>query len=227
VQWGLYISEVLEGGMAEQAGIASDGVLKAVDGQEVLRVEEVLAHQEGKRTVEYTVLSGEEFTEEQVIQVGVQEGRTGVALSEFALDVQGVKRSFGDGARLALRETWMVTKGTVEGIGALMQSLIFQQRVPKGIAGIVGIAQLTHSSIQEGVLVYLRLVALLSLSLAVLNILPFPALDGGRMIFVLFEMLSGRPMNRQIEVITNGVGILFIMVLMVAVTWNDIARLLS
>ena len=213
--------------MPERAGVEPNSVLKAIDGQDVFTVEEVLAYQEEKGTVEYTVFAGEEFEEEQVIQVGIEEGKTGIALSEFALAVEGVERSFGEGSRLALRETWMVTKGTVEGIGMLMQSLLFKQRVPKGIAGIVGIAQLTHSSLQEGIMVYLRLVALLSLSLAILNVLPFPALDGGRIMFVLFEMLSGRPVNRRIEVITNGVGILFIMVLMVAVTWNDIARLLS
>ena len=76
-------------------------------------------------------------------------------------------------------------------------------------------------------MVYVRLVALLSLSLAVLNVLPFPALDGGRIFFVLYEMIARRPVNRRFEVMTNGLGILFIMVLMVAVTWNDIARILS
>ena len=74
---------------------------------------------------------------------------------------------------------------------------------------------------------YLRLVALLSLSLAVLNILPFPALDGGRILFVAYELLLRRPVNRRVEVITNGVGIALIMALMIAVTWNDILRIIS
>jgi len=117
--------------------------------------------------------------------------------------------------------------GNIQGIGSLLKSLTLSQKVPQDIAGIIGIAQLTHDSLQQGFMKYLRLVALLSLSLGVLNILPFPALDGGRAAFVLYELVARRPANRRVEVMTNGIGILLIMVLMVAVTWNDILRLLS
>jgi regulator of sigma E protease len=227
VEWGLYVSDVLEGQMAEEAGVTADGVLKAIDGQEVSVVDEVLALQSGKRSVQYTLLYGEGLDEEKVIRVSVEEGKTGIALSELAFDVAGLNRSFAGGFELALRETWVVTAGTIQGIGSLLSSLVMEQSVPEGIAGIVGIAQLTHDSIKEGIMMYLRLVALLSLSLAVLNILPFPALDGGRVVFVLFEVVSGRPVNRRLEVISNGVGILFLMALMAAVTWNDILRIVS
>lgn len=227
VEWGLYIAEVSEGGMAERAGVTGESVLKAVNGQPVTKVDGVLALQEGKSAVQYTILFGEEFEEEQTLRVGLQDGMSGIALSEFALSVTTLDRGFLDGVRLALRETWVVTVGTIKGMGALFRSLVFKARVPEGIAGIVGIAQLTHDSVQAGLAVYLRLVALLSLSLAVLNILPFPALDGGRMMFVFFEMFTGKPVNRRLEVMTNGVGILLIMVLMIAVTWSDIARILS
>jgi regulator of sigma E protease len=105
--------------------------------------------------------------------------------------------------------------------------MIFRKEIPKSISGIVGIAQLTHGSVQQGCLTYLRLVALLSLSRAILNILPFPALDGGRMRFVLYEMATGFPVNRRLEIIVNSVGILLIMALMAAVTWNDIAKIIS
>ena len=227
VEWGLYVSEVIEGQMAEKAGVTSDGVLKAVDGQEVSKVDEVLELQAGKRSVNYTLMYGEELDEEKTLGVSVIEGKTGIALSELAFNVVGNERGFKDGIKLALRETWVVTAGTIQGVGSLISSLFINQSVPEGIAGIVGIAQLTHDSLQEGVMMYLRLVALLSLSLAILNILPFPALDGGRVVFVLFEVVSGRPVNRRLEVISNGVGILFLMALMVAVTWNDILRIVS
>ena len=227
VEWGLYIADVAEGGMAERAGIQPNGVLRAIDGQKVTRVDEVLALQEGKSTVEYTLSLGDAFDEEKKVQVSLRDGMSGVALSEFALSIEALDRGFVAGIRLGLRETWVVTVGTIQGIGTLMRSLVIQQEVPEGIAGIVGIAQLTHDSLKEGFSVYIRLIALLSLSLAVLNVLPFPALDGGRIMFVLFEMCTGKPVNRRLEVMTNGVGILLIMVLMIAVTWSDIARILS
>lgn len=232
VDWSLYISEVVEGTPAATAGIKEGGLLMAVDGEPVASVEEVLDLQKGNRSVSYTVKypeadGGKEFTEEETVQVGLKDGKAGVALSPFALDLRVSDRSFFAGVTLALRETWTVTIGTVKGVGVLLRSLAFEQRVPQDIAGIVGIAQLTYTSVQEGLMKYLRLVALLSLSLAVLNILPFPALDGGRMLFVAYELLLRRPVNRRVEVITNGVGIALIMALMVAVTWNDILRILS
>ena len=227
VEWGLYVSDVIEDGGSALAGVNSDGILKSVNGEPVTTVNQVLEIQNGKRSVEYKLLYGSAFDEERVVQVRVASGKTGIALSEFAMDIVGKRRSFLQGVNLALRETWIVTTGTIQGVGKLVGSLFFEQRVPKEIAGIVGIAQLTHNSLKEGVMMYLRLVALLSLSLAVLNVLPFPALDGGRIIFVLFEMLSGKPVNRRLEVVTNGLGIIFLMVLMAAVTWSDILRIFS
>ncbi len=226
VEWALYVSEVLEGSNAKNAGVAAGEVLVAVDGTPVRSAEDVLRLQEGQRRVTYT-LSEEEHQKERDVSVVLQDGKTGVALMPTALNLEVEERSFVQGGVLALRETWTVTMGTVQGISRLVGSLVVDQRVPGDIAGIVGIAQLTHSSVQQGLLKYLRLVALLSLSLAVLNILPFPALDGGRILFVLYELVLHRPVNRRFEVVTNGVGIILIMVLMVAVTWNDILRILS
>jgi len=114
---------------------------------------------------------------------------------------------------------------TVIGIGKLVSSIVSTGKVPEGIAGIVGIAQLTHGAVQEGFMHYLRLVALLSLSLAALNVLPFPALDGGRLIFVLAEWISRRPVNRTFEVTTNAIGFVFLLLLILLITFNDIVRL--
>lgn len=235
VEWTLYVSEVVEGSKAQQAGVEGGEILSAVDGERVVTVQDVLAIQEGKRSVEYTLLSDadalatteEEFQSRRTVNVFLEDGKSGVALSPFALNLTGAERSLTQGISLAMRESWTVTSGTVQGVGRLLGNLFVEQRVPSDIAGIVGIAQLTHSSVQQGLMKYLRLVALLSLSLAVLNILPFPALDGGRVVFVLYELVARKPVNRRFEVITNGVGIAFIMALMLAVTWNDVLRLLS
>ena len=74
---------------------------------------------------------------------------------------------------------------------------------------------------------YLRLVALLSLSLAVLNILPFPALDGGRLVFVIAELIGRTPVNRKFELATNTVGFLFLIFLLLFITYYDVVRLFT
>ncbi|MBM3230787.1 site-2 protease family protein, partial [Candidatus Peregrinibacteria bacterium] len=65
----------------------------------------------------------------------------------------------------------------------------------------------------------------LSLSLAVLNVLPFPALDGGRVLFVLAEAIRRRPLNRRLEVVTNAVGFTILILLIVLITFHDIVSL--
>ncbi|HLC75901.1 MAG TPA: site-2 protease family protein [Candidatus Peribacterales bacterium] len=230
VAWKLHITDVVSESPAESAGVVEGAILLAVDAVPVKTPDDVLKIQEGKRSVRYTYLvSEEDSTSDSTSTVLVQldEGKSGVVLSPEATVIDGSDRSLPTGMMLALRESWTVTVGNIQGIGLLLKSLVVAQKVPKDIAGIIGIAQLTHDSLQQGFMKYLRLVALLSLSLGVLNILPFPALDGGRMVFVLYELIARRPANRRVEMMTNGIGILLIMVLMVAVTWNDILRLLS
>jgi len=109
--------------------------------------------------------------------------------------------------------------------GGLFGSLFTQGAVPQEITGIVGIAQLTHKSLQAGLAPYFRLMALLSLSLAILNILPFPALDGGRLIFVILEAVRGKPVDRNLEMMVNTIGFAFILLLIVVITIADVIRL--
>jgi regulator of sigma E protease len=233
-EWGMYVSEVISGGSAEQSGVASGGLLVSVNNVAVTRVQEVLAFQKDAASVRYTLrypsATSEDrmnFTEEKSYTIPVEEGKTGVALSEFALHLSGKNHSLAKATALAFRETRVVMVQTVRGAGMLLFSLLSHGKVPEGITGIVGIAQLTHASVQEGFMTYLRLVALLSLSLAALNVLPFPALDGGRMLFVLMEMVTGKPVYRRLEVVTNGIGFFFILLLIVAVTLSDILRIFS
>ena len=232
VSWGVVVKEVLPESPAAAARVEPGGVIVAVDGTSVTTVEEILAIQEGKASVTYMLKypsdeSPLEEVEAVTKSVTLQDGKAGIVLAPFAASIEGVNHSFLEGAIIALRETTTVTVGTIRGVGVLVRSLTLEQKVPDDIADIVGIAELTHPSLQQGLMKYLRLVGLLSLSLAVLNILPFPALDGGRVIFVLYELFARRPMNRRVEVITNGIGIALIMVLMLIVTWNDILRLLA
>ena len=143
----------------------------------------------------------------------------------FPSHLAGVSHSIPRAFVLALEESWHLMVQTTYGIGKLFLSLAQQGTVPEGISGIVGIAQYTHTSVQEGFGAYLRLVALLSLSLAALNILPFPALDGGRLVFVLAELIHRRPINRKVEIITNGVGFIVLIMLLLLITYHDILTL--
>ncbi|HBH20422.1 MAG TPA: hypothetical protein DEB30_02815 [Candidatus Peribacter riflensis] len=223
---GVIIEQVLSGGPAAVAGVPAESILLSVDGTSVVAAEQVSKMQEKKRRVVYTVLVGEgEAAQEQKFTVTLKEGKAGVVISTFPRSLSAPLRSVGTSMLLALREAKIMTVQTMLGIGTLVSSLAQSGRVPEGITGIVGIAQLTYTSVQAGFMTYLRLVALISLSLAILNFLPFPALDGGRLLFVLVEAVTRRPLNRRFEAYSNALGFSVLILLILLITFYDIIRL--
>lgn len=220
------VDDVLTGGTAAQAGIPAQSVLLAVNDVAVTKPEDVVRLQRGRKEVQYTYMTSPADPTPKTVKVKVNDGKTGVVLRSFTRELSAPNRDVVQGAWLAVRETGLVTGQTFMGIGKLFSSLAQHGTVPEGVTGIVGIAQLTYSSVEKGFAVYLRLVALLSLSLAVLNILPFPALDGGRLIFTLSELFV-KPGNRRIEIMTNTVGFGFLLLVILIVTLYDIVRLFA
>jgi regulator of sigma E protease len=216
LELGVLIEDVVSGGSAARAGVPEKSILTKIDDVAIERPEQVQEIQEGKRRVIYKVLTGEGFTEEHAYQIDLEDGKSGVLISLFPRQLAAPRRSLVQALGLSLRETTFMTKQTVIGIGHLFSSLAQRGTVPEGVTGLVGIAQLTYASVQEGFMTYLRLVALLSLSLAVLNILPFPALDGGRVIF-----------NRRVEVLVNAFGFFFLLAVIFLITFYDVIRLFN
>ena len=97
--------------------------------------------------------------------------------------------------------------------------------VSEGVSGPVGIAQITSDAVSMGPLSVLQLMGLLSLNLAFLNILPIPALDGGRFAFLLYEVVVRRRPNAVVEKWVQTVGFAFLIGLIILVTFNDLAKL--
>jgi len=112
-------------------------------------------------------------------------------------------------------------------VGDLGSTVFKTGKVPDSVAGPVGIAALTSQFVSEGLLSLLRFAALLSLSLAVLNLLPFPGLDGGRFAFILFEGVTGKKMDQKIEAMIHMIGFFILIFLILLITINDISRLVA
>ncbi|MDD5041339.1 MAG: M50 family metallopeptidase [Candidatus Peribacteraceae bacterium] len=226
LETGVVIEQVVSGEPAAIAGVPEKSVLLKVNDTPITLAEQVGQTQQGKRRVAYTVLVGEGAdAKEQQYTVTLKDGKSGVVISTFPRKLSAPLRGVGISALLAFREARIMTEQTIIGIGTLIRSLAQSGRVPEGITGIVGIAQLTYSSVQAGFMTYLRLVALISLSLAILNFLPFPALDGGRLLFVLVEAVTRRPLNRRFEAYSNALGFSVLILLILLITFYDIVRL--
>lgn len=110
-------------------------------------------------------------------------------------------------------------------LGKLLFGLITFQKQNVDVAGPIGIANLAGQAIKFGRNAFLEFLALLSLNLAIINILPFPALDGGRLVFVLYEGLTKKKPNKNIEKYTNLIGFIILLSLAALITVNDIVKL--
>jgi regulator of sigma E protease len=225
LEWGVLVDDVKEGSPAEAAGVVVGSFLTKVNGTPVTFPEDVVKLQEGRNAVTYTLLLPAQFAEEWNVTVALEDGKAGVALAQSPRTLAGMKRPLGEALQLSNHEVRVVLGQTMKGVRKLFRSLLASGEVPEEISGLVGIARITHASVQEGFFTYLRLVAMLSLSLAVLNTLPFPALDGGRLILVLLECGLRRPLHHSAEMALNTIGFALIFLMIVIVTMSDIMRL--
>jgi len=107
----------------------------------------------------------------------------------------------------------------------LLGNLITGEFSIDDLAGPVGIYQATDEVAKYGIYSLMYWGAMLSINLGIMNLLPLPALDGGRLLFFGYEAIRGKPVDRQKEGMIHFVGIVLLMLLMVVVTWNDIQRL--
>jgi regulator of sigma E protease len=118
---------------------------------------------------------------------------------------------------------------SIDGFGQLVGFAVRERNiepVSEGVSGPIGIAAITSQAVALGPISVLQLVGLLSLNLAIINILPIPALDGGRFLFIIIETITRRRVNPTIEKWTHSIGFAFLLALIVLITYNDILKLL-
>lgn len=154
----------------------------------------------------------------------------GEGRARFGFGSELVKPSFFRQIKEGFKSTGMVIYQVWSGFLQMITGKVNM----KDVAGIVGVAQIGASSWDNGMQIgvgaaimnMLYLAALLSANLGVLNLMPFPALDGGRILFTLIEMVRGKPVDPEKEGMFHFVGFVLLMVLMVVVLYNDIMRLM-
>jgi len=117
-------------------------------------------------------------------------------------------------------------KTILTGLGGLVSG-IFKGEAPQGVSGPIGIYAVTTEASKGGFLTLLNFIGILSVNLGILNILPFPALDGGRLLFIGIEAVTRKKVPTKVEAIINNVGFLLLMVLLFVITAGDVRRLVT
>ena len=121
-----------------------------------------------------------------------------------------------------IKETATITKETFVGVIGFFKSIFAHATIPDGAVGPVGIFTIASQTSKVGFIYFLYLLAVISINLAIMNMLPFPALDGGRFLFLAIEALTKKAIPQKIEAVVNGLGLLFLLGLMVFLTVKDI-----
>lgn len=151
------------------------------------------------------------------------QGAVGIALSQ-GFEIK--KYPWYSAPFYGLKESFSITHTIVKELVTTLYRLVTFQKVSGDIAGPVGIAIITDQAVKYGVQAVLQLLGILSFNLAIVNILPFPALDGGRLALIIYEVISRRKVNPKIEQKLNLVGFTILISFIVLVTVHDIAKLI-
>jgi regulator of sigma E protease len=201
-----------------------DSVVRVNDEQvdSIEELQKLTKDNAGKEAI-YTVSRGNETIEKTLVPRIVPpegQGPLGVSLATVAQ----VSYPWYEAPFRALGATFDLTWGTISAFGKIIGQWVSGESVSAELSGPVGIAVLTRDVAQLGFIYLLQFTAVLSVNLAVINAVPFPALDGGRILFLIIEKLRGRKLPETAEQIANTIGFGLLLLLMLFVTVKDFGR---
>lgn len=217
----VHVEQVLANSPAQKAGLTKGDII-----EQFKTPSELISYVNTKKGQEIvlTVDRGSETFEVRVtprVVVPKGEGPLGVAISDLETKVYPVSKAPFKAVEINVTRAWEM----LAGIGTLIVRLVRLEPVGRDVAGPIGIAAVTGTAVKFGWKAVLEFMSILSLNLAVLNVLPIPALDGGRLAFVFLEKVLGRKVRPAFEQSTHQIGMIILFILILLISINDILRL--
>ncbi len=218
------IGEVIKGKPAYEAGLKTNDKILAVNNQEVASWNQFVSIIQKSQAGKPMQLKISRNGQSQVLSLTpVRNETTGKPIlgvySQFTFERQGIISAI----KLGFTQTYQMTVALLSGLG-----MIFTGDVSTNdLAGPVGITNMVGEAARNGMVYLLSFAALLSVNLGILNLLPIPALDGSRIVFAMVEAIRRKPMDPEKEGFIHWLGFLFLMLLIVFVTYNDIVKLIK
>ncbi len=222
----IVISEVADDSPAKNAGIQMGDYLTSIEGVKFDNVEEASDFIAGKEGQELAIIitRGDEEISKQIIPQKTEEIKDRAIIGVGLVKTGIISYSLHKAVYMGFASTIKLAKLILVTFFELFRDFIFGRDVKVDVAGPIGIAVLTGQVVKMGFIYILQFTALISLNLAIINFLPIPALDGGRMVFLLIEKIRGSAISQKIENRINTIGFACLMLLFIAVTFNDISR---
>lgn len=224
------VVEVIAGSPAQVAGLLVGDIIRKVgkeDVADVVKFVDLVEQGKGKKVeleIERTGIIKLNVTPRENPPGG--EGPLGVVITSAEIYFPPVFLRPFYGVYYGFKDAVFWGGNIVSSLFRIIKGL-FAGNVPQDIAGPVGIFAITSKAAQYGVLAVINFVGILSVNLAILNILPFPALDGGRLLFIGIEKAIGRKVLPKLESIVHIIGMIILLLLLLAITAHDVQRLIS
>lgn len=217
----VHIDRVVEGSPAQTAGLQAGDIV-----QGVTTPQELIDYTKENAGTSITLSIVREGTPMEIAVTPRKDppagqGPLGVAITDLETKVYPLHEAPITALKINLSRGWEMLRS----IGVTLWRLVTLQPLTAEIAGPLGIAQVTGQAVRYGFTAVLEFMSILSLNLAVLNILPIPALDGGRLAFVFLEKFMGRRVRPAFERTAHQWGMIVLLGLILLVTINDILRL--
>ncbi|PIR95051.1 RIP metalloprotease RseP [Candidatus Falkowbacteria bacterium CG10_big_fil_rev_8_21_14_0_10_37_6] len=221
----IQVLQVLPNTPAESAGIQLGDIILSIDGQSFTNedsLQEYIAGKQGQE-LKYLIRRGDQETSfnitlETISSTG--EAGIGIAIAETGIVSYPFFRAIWEGIAATAGMTWYI----IIAFAVLLKNLVMGAGVSADVSGPVGIAVMTGQVASLGFVYLLQFAAMLSINLAIINFLPFPALDGGRVLFVIIEKLRGRPVPEKIENALHNAGFILLIMLVFIVTYRDVLK---
>ena len=226
----VFVTDVAKDSPAQKAGLKTGDQIVAINGEKITSPSQLVSttKQHLGEKLKLTILQKNKI-EKNIDLVPRKtyppnQGPIGVGVtSDIVVKKYPIYQAPFVGLLEAFKYSWLI----LSGIAGVVYQLLVHAQVPKGVAGPVGIAQLTGQFVAIGPLAVLSFVSLLSLNLAILNILPIPALYWGRLFFILIEAATGRKVSSRFEGYAHAIGMALLLALIALITLSDIIRFIS
>lgn len=219
----IQVVSVVAGSAAEKVGIKEGDLVQSIDGQQLTSVSVIQSYNADHANTPETVILDRGGNTQMVTIVPEASADGGKAVWGVGLAETGIVRfPWYTALYYGLRNTFLLAWNILVALVLLFKDIIVHLRISADVTGPVGIAAMTGQVAHLGFQYLLQFAALLSINLAVVNILPFPALDGGRVAFLVFEKLRGKALNIKTEALIHNIGFSTLLILVALITVRDL-----
>lgn len=222
----IQVLSLIKDSPAFKAGIEVGDHILEVDGKNFKNIEElqkyITAHKDEK--VSLKILRGQSMFKKEIIPEVLPSSQEKAVLGVGLVKTGILSYPWYEAILRGAKTTGFLLIAILKALGGIFKDLLTQGKVEAEVAGPVGIAVLTGQVVNLGFIYVLQFAALLSLNLGIINILPFPALDGGRILFLIIEKIRGKRVDQKIENLIHNIGFALLIALVILVTYRDVAR---